>query len=256
MKKSVLIGMSLWMAGAACAGDFLQWQDTSLSGLYGTGFKVDPETQQTLTVEHASGWSIGDLYFFTDFIYFDGETAGAKGKSSYYGELAPRLSAGKIINKDLSVLFVKDWLLAGCYEFGEDATGKDFGLQNYLIGPAVDLEIPYFEFFQLNLYRRFNDGKSDPQSYQLTPAWRLPIPLGKSVFIFDGYVDWVFGDGTDNLHVNPQFKFDVGVFAGLQPRALLIGVEYDYWKNKYDIPDSDAFPTTQSAYSAMLQYHF
>lgn len=245
MRRFILSATAAMLVSISFGGDYLLWQDSNVGFLYGTDFEVNPETQQTLTVEHASGWFIGDLYFFTDFIYYDGEKDLFNGSSTYYGELAPRLSAGKIIKKDLSVLFVQDWLLATCYEFGEN------DLKNYLVGPGIDMKVPGFDFFQLNLYRRFNEGDSSRESYQLTPAWKMTVPLGESAFIFDGFADWVFGDGTDNLHFNPQFKFDVGALVGLKSRALLAGLDYDYWKNKYDIDG-----VNQHAYSAIVQYHF
>jgi nucleoside-specific outer membrane channel protein Tsx len=240
------------------AGDILQWQDNRITGLYGSGFEVDPETQETLTLEHADGWAWGDNYAFVDLIYYNGDENSAGDKSSYYGEISPRLSAGKILKKDLSVAFVKDWLLAGCWEFGRDVAGEDFGYQAYLIGAGVDLDVPFFDYLQLNVYERFpKDG--DGQTVQITPAWRFTIPAGKSSFVCDGFIDWVVNsDGAyeKNLHICPQFKFDVGVFVGMEANHLLAGVEYDYWKNKYGIQDSAVFKTDQNAISGIVQYHF
>ncbi|MDF7823231.1 outer membrane protein OmpK [Pontiellaceae bacterium B12227] len=249
--KRTLLALTALTSVVAYGGDFIQWTDTSLTGLYGSGFEVDPETQQTLTIEHANGWKWGDFFWFHDAIYYDGDTSFANGKMSYYGEISPRVSFGKVLNKDLSVSFVKDWLVAICYEYGE-LNGDDFGLQNYLVGAGVDLSVPGLDFFQLNFYRRFNSGASEVESYQLTPVWRYTAELGESAFICDGFIDWVFGDGTDNLHICPQFKFDVGALVGMKSRSLLAGVEYDYWKNKYDIQNAK----TQHAISGILQYHF
>lgn len=43
------------LAAPAMAGDLLHWQNNSLTYLYGQDYKVDPDTQQTVTFEHASG---------------------------------------------------------------------------------------------------------------------------------------------------------------------------------------------------------
>lgn len=259
MKRFIFAVLVFSLASLAFSGDILQWHDTSLTGLYGTGFEVDPETQQTLTVEHANGWKWGDNFFFTDFTYFDGDQNSGKGTSSYYGEFSPRLSAGKILKKDLTVLFVKDWLLAGCYEFGKDGSGKDFGVQNYLIGAGVDLAVPGFDFLQLNVYQRIpHDGPGE--TVQVTPVWKISVPVGKSTFICDGFIDWVVNSDESyeqNLHICPQFKLDIGAFFNMKGGALLAGVEYDYWKNKYGIKDGSApFKSDQSAISGIIQYHF
>jgi nucleoside-specific outer membrane channel protein Tsx len=251
-------------ASTAFAGDFIQWTDTSLTGLYGTGFEIDPEDQITLTIEHANGWKWGDFFWFNDFIYFNGDDAGvngAQGSSTYYGEISPRVSFGKMLNKDLSVLFIKDWLIAGCYEYGEDEFGEDFGIQNYLIGGGVDLDVPGFDFVQLNVYQRIPDT-GEGETIQITPVWKITFPMGKSSFICDGFIDWVVnsdGGYSENLHIVPQLKVDLGAFMGMKKGALLAGAELDYWKNKYGIEDgTDPFvpDTDQFAYSGIVQYHF
>ncbi len=65
------------------------------------------------------------------------------------------------------------------------------------------------------------------------------------------------GQGTDNLHICPQLKFDVGVFFGMEEQSLLAGVEYDYWKNKYGVEDGEfGLDSNQSAISGLIKYHF
>ena len=66
---------------------------------------------------------MGDLFIFVDGIHFDGDLDIQGNKQTYYGEIAPRLSAGKILSKDLSVLFIKDFLVPradGCSTFVYD----------------------------------------------------------------------------------------------------------------------------------------
>lgn len=245
MKKMVLVGLMVVLAGVAMAGDFLQWQDNSLTYLYGDNFKLDPETQQTLTFEHVSGWAFGDLFIFVDGIYWDGARDFKDDKYTVYGEFAPRLSASKLLGKDLSVLFIKDWLLAGCYEFGKNAD------ESVLVGVGVDLDIPGFDFVQLNVYRRYNDHAEAPESYQLTPVWKMTIPVADTSIVFDGFIDWVFGDDTRNLHICPQLKLDVGTLVGLDENKLYAGIEYDYWQNKYGVRGVD-----QNTFSGIVKYHF
>ncbi|MDF7808415.1 DUF5020 family protein [Pontiellaceae bacterium B12219] len=241
------------------AGDFIQWQDTSLTGLYGTGFEVDPETQETLTIEYANGWKWGDFFWFNDLVYFNGDENGFGNKTSYYGEIAPRFSFNKMTGKDLSVAFVKDWLIATCYEYGHGVNGDDYG-HNLLVGAGVDLDVPAFDFVQLNLYQRFDLKGDNGESLQLTAVWKYSTPVAKSTFIFDGFIDWVMNsDGSyeKNLHICPQLKFDIGALCNMEGGKLLAGVEYDYWKNKYGIKDGNfGLDTDQNAISGIVQYHF
>lgn len=257
------LGLSLaatLASGQALAADLLQWQDNSLTYLNGIDFKVDPPKQQTVTFEHASGWSFGDLFIFVDGIKYNTEaTNGAGDGHTFYGEISPRLSLGKISGADLSFGPVKDVLLAATYEFGED------DVDSYLLGPAVDLNIPGFDYFQLNTYLRTTDGRRDGDNvWQITPVWSYTIPVGDSDLVIDGFMDWVVDNDDSyhaNLHFNPQIKYDPAKAMGWGKR-FYVGVEYDYWSDKYGI-DDDGFVgseilggTDQSAISLLAKAHF
>lgn len=257
------LGLSLaatLASGQALAADLLQWQDNSLTYLNGIDFKVDPPKQQTVTFEHASGWSFGDLFVFVDGIKYNTEaTNGAGDGHTFYGEISPRLSLGKISGADLSFGPIKDVLLAATYEFGED------DVDSYLLGPAVDLDIPGFDYFQLNTYLRTTDGRRDGDNvWQITPVWSYTIPVGDSDLVIDGFMDWVVDNDDSyhaNLHFNPQIKYDLAKAMGWGKR-FYVGVEYDYWSDKYGI-DDDGFVgseilggTDQSAISLLAKAHF
>lgn len=257
------LGLSLaatLASGQALAADLLQWQDNSLTYLNGIDFKVDPPKQQTVTFEHASGWSFGDLFIFVDGIRYNTEaTNGAGDGHTFYGEISPRLSLGKISGADLSFGPIKDVLLAATYEFGED------DVDSYLLGPAVDLNIPGFDYFQLNTYLRTTDGRRDGDNvWQITPVWSYTIPVGDSDLVIDGFMDWVVDNDDSyhaNLHFNPQIKYDLAKAMGWGKR-FYVGVEYDYWSDKYGIDDNGFVGseilggTDQSAISLLAKAHF
>lgn len=256
---SLLLAGSL-LAPVQAMADLLLWQDNSLTYLNGIDFKVDPPRQQTLTFEHASGWSFGDLFLFVDGIKYNTEaTNGAGDGHTFYGEISPRLSFGKLSGADLSFGPVKDVLLSATYEFGED------DVDAYLLGPAVDLAIPGFDYFQLNTYLRRPDGKRDGRHvWQITPVWSYTIPVGRSDLVIDGFVDWVVDNDDSyhaNLHINPQIKYDLAKAMGWGQK-FYVGVEYDYWKHKYGIDNDSPLGddvlggTNQSAISLLVKAHF
>lgn len=243
----------LLMSSSALAGDLVQWQSNSLTYLYGDGFAVNPEEQHTLTFEHASGWNVGDLFFFVDYTYFQDERDPDNGKRSYYGEFSPRFSLSKILNTKFSVGPVSDVLLASTYEFGEG------DVETLLLGPGYDLDIPYFDYFQLNFYHRFPANGRDGDTTQITPIWSVTLPVGSSDVLVDGFVDWVIDNDDSyhaNLHFNPQIKYDLGKYLGWQAKRFYVGVEYSYWKNKYGIKDSAAFDSDESVTSLLLKGYF
>ncbi|GLK91808.1 outer membrane protein OmpK [Pseudomonas turukhanskensis] len=251
---SLMLAGGMLVAGQSMADDLLLWQDNSLTYLNGIDFKVDPPKQQTVTFEHASGWSFGDLFVFVDGIKFNTDATNNVGDGhTYYGEISPRLSFGKVTGTDLSFGPIKDVLLAATYEFGEDDN------ESYLLGPAVDLNIPGFDYFQINTYYRETDGKRDGSGvWQVTPVWSYTVPVGNSDVVIDGFMDWVVDNDDSyhaNLHFNPQIKYDLAKGLGLG-KKFYVGVEYDYWSDKYGIQDTQAFTTNQSAISLLLKAHF
>ena len=256
--NSLILAGGLLACGTTFAGDLLQWQSNSLTYLWGKNFKVNPSTQQTLSFEHAYGWKYGDNFLFVDKIFYQGQKDAGNGPNTYYGEISPRLSFNKIFDQKLSFGPVKDVLLAMTYEFGEGDT------EAYLIGPGFDLDIPGFDYFQLNFYQRTTDGSRPGDNvWQITPVWAYTIPVGSSDVLSDGFMDWVVDNDESrrgtyhaNLHFNPQIKYDLGKAMHLGEKQLYVGVEYDYWKNKYGIKDSGAFTTDQNTMSFLVKVLF
>ena len=255
---SLMLAGSLLGGAPAVAGDLLQWQTNSLTYLWGKNFQVNPSIQQTLTFEHADSWKYGDNFFFLDRIFYNGKEDGNVGPNTYYGEFTPRLSLGKIFDQKFEFGPIKDVLLAMTYEFGEGDT------EAYLIGPGFDLNVPGFDYFQLNFYQRFPEGSRAGRGvWQITPVWSYTLPLGNSDVLIDGYMDWVVDNDQNsrgtyhaNLHFNPQVKYDLGKALNWGAKQLYVGIEYDYWKNKYGIEDSGSFKTNQDTASLLVKYHF
>ena len=254
--RALLSAACLTSAWAASAAPLL-WQSNSLTYLYGKNYRIDPSIQQTLTFEHASGWSLGDLFVFVDSIHFNGDVAD---DSTLYGEISPRLSFGKLLDRPLQFGPVKDVLLAATYEFGED------DVEAWLLGPGFDLALRGFDYFSLNFYQRQTRGNRDGDGvWQITPVWSYTIAVGRSDLLIDGYMDWVVDNDKGyhaNLHFNPQIKYDLGKALAWGEKQLYVGIEYDYWQNKFGIDDSSFLGDTllggtdQNTASLLLKAHF
>jgi nucleoside-specific outer membrane channel protein Tsx len=249
---------------------FFRWTDPSLTLLpWGWGYRVDPDEQSTFTLEHAHESAIGDLFLFVDVTKFHDSNGD---QVTWYGEVGPRLSVGKLLGKDLSFavfrrsLFeFKDVLLAAQYERGEDADTAEA----VLVGLGFDLDVREagllgllgkFQFIQLNLYARAELAEGVERGFedmQITLSAGYPFEIGPARFLLDGYFDWVLGIDAEqsSFHLNPQLKLDVGNFWG-RPEMLYAGVELDFWWDKYQIDDTRDFDTDQQAVSLLLKYHF
>ncbi|MFK5923336.1 MAG: outer membrane protein OmpK [Verrucomicrobiota bacterium] len=243
------------LAPAVSAGveskSVILWQDFSLTYLYGEGFTVDPPEQHTMTFEYTAGLSFGDVFTFTDFTYYQDSSE----SNGIYGELTPRFSYNKIFDQDFSMKPVSDVLLATSLEYGSNP------VEAFLFGPGIDLKIPGFKFFQLNLFYRLGlNSENLSGGWQLSPSWSVSFPVGSSEIVFDGFIDWVFvtenSNYEPNFHFNSQLKYNVGKLLWGEDGKLYAGIEYRYWLNKYGIKNSKAFDSNDNVVSFLVKYHF
>ncbi len=234
------------LGGMTSANAKMLFGGTSITGLYGDNFKLTPNKEDNalavMTLEHASTHTWGGVFFFVDRLQGD-EGANGKDFRETYGELAPKYKLATFENS-----FIKQVNLAGQYEFGSNGGG--FSQDNYLVGVGVDLNVPIpgMKYASASLYHAFNDddfSDADDQQITLTYGWE------KNDIVVDGYVDYSFNndDKKDQLHINPQIKYNLQKTLGIDNR-LEVGVEYSYWKNKFGSSE------TQSAPSALIKYHF
>ena len=113
----------------------------------------------------------------------------------------------------------------------------------------MNVPIPGMKYASASIYHAFNDdtfSDADDQQITLTYGWE------KNNFVIDGYVDYSFNndDKADQLHINPQIKYNLQEVLGIDNR-LEVGMEYSYWNNKYGRDGVD-----QNAASALVKYHF
>ncbi|WP_432695120.1 DUF5020 family protein [Marinobacterium sp. YM272] len=217
--------LAIGLASASNASAELIWQNFSLSYLNGSEYEVGDEDRQVITVEHASGHSWGDTFFFMDRLKWD------DGTTENYMEFSPRLSLGGVTGSDLSFGPVKDVLIASTWESGEN-------FDNLLYGVGFSFDIPGFNYFNANIYKANNDLNDNDE--QLTLTWGLPFSMGKADFLYDGFLDWSSASDTNASEMNwtSQLKWNLGKHFGMKS-PLYVGMEYAYWNNKFGIKDAD-----------------
>lgn len=221
----------------------VHWQSFRVSYLYGEHYRVGEPERSVFTFEHAAGTDWGDSFLFWDHLRSRG------GERNNYGEWAPRLSYCKLAEGCAwSDGVVKDALLAGTVEMGETAT-------HFLYGVGVDLNLPGFAFFQINAYRRDNQDVAD--NWQTTLTWAAPFEIAGEAFLYDGFIDWYSSteDWRSSLNWTSQLKWALDSHLPIES-PLYLGVEYVYWRNKYGIANSAAFPTDESNLNLLLKWHF
>ena len=232
-----LLCFLLLMATNCAASNF---RSGSLSYLYGDNFKVEPEQQQTLTFEYVAAWNWGDMFLFIDHKTYD------EGGSGRYGEFSPRIKLAEFGADGI----IKQVLIASTFERGKN------GVASNLYGIGVDFNTKAMRYLNVNLYQR-NDPDIAGKGMQITTVWAFDADLSDVPILIDGFFDWTFNSDEhhDNFHFNPQIKIDMKKWQGGHHQWYL-GIEYDYWRNKFGIKDSPILSANQNTFSLLAKWHF
>ena len=193
------------------------YETSNIQLLYSNQFDGDAavyDTQDghktTLTLEHFRTWDYGDFFAFADIMYgtkLNGDT------SEVYIEISPRLSLSKISGKTLQTPWASDFFIASQLNLGD-------GYDAWLLGLGVDLQVPKFNYFSLNLYQKRDNFKN--QLTQITASYQTQ---SFGPFHFEGFVDLTDQD----MHTHNQLLYKITnnknpIYAGVE----LINYRYEY----------------------------
>lgn len=222
---------------SSAENSILHWHSTNIQILHGSGFELSKnKTQQTITLEHANGWALGDNFFYIDAVIGEPDETNA--------EFSPRLSFSKMTGYDFSAGPISDILLSGTWE-------KARRFDAYLYGIGIDLNVPGFSFVQTNWYVR-DDPDTPDRGWQTTWVWSLPFEIEAQKLTFDGYFDFAnYEGGASNFFTQPQLLWDIGHAFNGRDGKLYAGIEYRYWHNKFGVEGVD-----ETAPQVMLKYNF
>jgi nucleoside-specific outer membrane channel protein Tsx len=215
------------MSSVSCVAETL-WSDSSASLLRGSNYEVGDNKRTVFTFEHAAGYNWGDSFLFVDRLH------SANGDKETYSEISPRFQLSNYKNQVFENIYI-----ATTAEIGT-------GFTHYLVGLGTKLNIPNFNYFNLNIYHRNNDSTKNNQ--QVTASWAVPIgPL-----TYDGFIDYVIasGDGHSSMNFTSQLKYNIAEHMNLKTK-LFVGVEYAYWVNKFGIDGVD-----EKNLNLLIKYHF
>lgn len=94
------------------------------------------------------------------------------------------------------------------------------------------------------------------------------IPIGKETgFSFEGFANFITSKGKNEsnrdtaaeTNIDAQIMYDASSFIGAKPKTFKVGLEYQYWRNKFGNNNNDPlFKGGATAKTPMLrvQYHF
>ena len=203
-----------------------------------------------LTLQQASSWSLGDSFFFVDFI--DDSVADGFNDMEFYGEWYPTVSLGRLTDGTFGGGPLRDIALVGGINIGADAN-----VLKWLPGVRFSWDVPGFIFLNTDVtaFIDANSGVDEggaprtTDSFMVDVSWGAAFDLGNQSFWFTGHMEYI-GATTDELGgavtawilAQPQLGWDVGKALTDSANQLFLGVEYQYWRNKLGVDSDDNVP--------------
>jgi nucleoside-specific outer membrane channel protein Tsx len=271
------------LAAAALAAQAADWSDTALSVRYGTKF-AEPygSTEITKTIiglTHVSGYKYGTNFFNVDLLESDGKdpgggTPGNPGAQEAYLVYRHMLDIGKVSGAALKFGPVRGLGVTAGLDLNAKNDGYASKKRMYVVGPTLMFDVPGFANLSALLLKESNAPSfiSSRYSYKTHGALELDwgLPIGGLPLSFDGYAMVIGskgknesgGDTAVETHIDMKLMLDVGAVSGGAKSTFLVGVAYEYWKNKFGNPTTNVIGpgagpgATAKTPMVRAEYHF
>ncbi|HZE92281.1 MAG TPA: outer envelope protein [Rhizobacter sp.] len=282
MHPFVRITFAAALAVASLAGHAADWSDTSIGIRYGKEFAepFNPEdiSKKIVNLTHVSGYKYGTNFFNVDYLMSDSTDPAGFGSSDGAREVyivyRHTLDMEKVSGQAFKFGPMKALGLTAGFDVNtKDDAGYNSKKQMLVLGPTVNVDVPGFLAVSvLQLWESnapYSDGGTPTPRYHykthpmLTAAWGIPLfglPLS-----FEGFMNYIaakgkdeFGGGTmPETNIDMQVMYDVSTLVGAK-NVFKVGLEYQYWKNKFGNNHSGPAGNGAFAKTPMLraEYHF
>lgn len=281
-KKTTLIGLALAAAGLnAQAAD---WSDTSLGYRYGTHFaepfNKNDIAKSIVNLNHVSGYKYGSNFFNADLLMSDAKDPASPGSNTGAQEIyivyRHTLDFGKIAGKSLGVGPIRSFGFTAGFDVNtKDDAGYNSKKRMLVAGPTVMLDVPGFlnvsllQLWESNApYNGYTRTHTERYSYDPHPMLNLAwgIPIGSLPLSFEGYANFIAAKGKNEFgaatkpetNIDMQLMYDLSPLLGAAPKTFRLGLEYQYWKNKFGNDHNGAAGEGAFAKTPMVraEYHF
>ncbi|MBL8482254.1 MAG: hypothetical protein JNJ60_08670 [Rhodocyclaceae bacterium] len=272
------------LAACGLGAQAADWSDTSIGWRYGTHFAEpfgrNDIHKNILNLQHVSGYKYGTNFFNADFLMSDDRDPNAPGSSDGAQEIyivyRHTLDIGKIAGKDLKFGPVRGL----GFTLGFDVNTKDDAGYNsekrmLVAGPTFMMDVPGFlnvsvlQLWESNApYNKFTNTSTPRYHYDPHPMLNLAwgIPIGSTKFSFEGFANFIASKGRDEFggntapetNIDMQIMYDIGAALGGKPGTFKLGLEYQYWRNKFG--NNHKGPAGDGAFAktpmVRAEYHF
>ena len=269
---------------ASVIGEAADWSDTYIGYRYGTKFAEPFEgndiSKNIFNLSHVSGYKYGTNFFNADILLSDSNDPASadstEGAREVYVVYRHTLDMGKVTSQDLAFGPVRGVGITAGFDYNnKNDAGYNSKKQMLVAGATLMMDVPGFlNISLLQLWESnapcntYTDTCVSRYSYDphpmLTMAWG--IPLGSLPLSFEGFANFIAAKGTDEFgnstkpetNIDMQLMLDVGAVSGGPKNTFKLGLEYQYWKNKFGTDSkgpagSGAFAKTPMVWA---EYHF
>ncbi|MES2070484.1 MAG: outer envelope protein [Pseudomonadota bacterium] len=273
--QAVLCGLATFGLVQAQAAE---WSDTAISWRHGNSY-AEPFNPQDISknifaLTHVSGYKYGTNFFNVDMLQSDSKDpatpTSSAGAQEAYVLYRHTLDIGKIQGKEIKFGPVRGVGLTMGFDWNtKNDAGYNSRKRMLVLGPTLMWDVPGHLNTSLVLLRESNAPSPIPSRYtykthpMLTMDWG--IPLSEKV-AFEGFANFIaskgkdeFGnDTTSETNIDMQVMFDVGSLMGAGKNTFRVGVEYQYWKNKFGNSSATTGGKGETAKTPMIraEYHF
>jgi len=255
----ITVAAVLALAGVAHAAD---WSDTSVSLRTGSKYAEPFGSTEIGKVigglTHASGYKYGSNFFNVDLLMSDsknpgGGTAGKPGAQEVYVVYRNTLDFGKISGSPIKFGPFRGAGLTLGVDFNTKNDGYASKKRMLVVGPTLSFDVPGFADLSALILSESNAPAAIGSRYNyqthgaLQLTWGVGIP-GVPLASFGGYAMYIAskgknefgGDTAAETNIDANIMFDVGALAGGPKKTFLLGLEYQYWKNKFGNPTTSS----------------
>lgn len=285
MTHKILLAAGATLLLSCAAAGAADWSDTSLSWRYGTRFaepfNPDHIKKHIFALTHASGYKYGSNFFNVDLLQSD-ETDPAsltqdEGAQEAYVVYRHTLDIGALRGSEMRYGPVKGVGLTFGFDWNtKNDVGYNSRKRMLVAGPTLMWDVPGFLNTSVLVLRESNapSGAFPPISnvngrYRfdthaaLALNWALPVAERVS---FEGYGLFIGAKGRDEVgngtgaetNVDMALMYDASAHFGQPKNRVRLGLEYQFWNNKFGNTRATTGGRGQRASTPMVraEYHF
>jgi nucleoside-specific outer membrane channel protein Tsx len=284
MSKLSRLSLFAALAAVSAGSQAADWSDTYIGFRTGSQFAepFNPEDIQKniINLSHVSGYKYGTNFFNADFLMSDEKDPGGAGSTEGAHEVyivyRHTLDLEKVTGTPMKFGPVRGvGLTLGFDVNAKNDAGYNSRKRMLVVGPTLMMDVPGLLNVSLLLleesnapYNTFTNTATPRYDYKTHPMLNLvwALPLSKEIPIsFEGFANFIAskgknefgGDTAAETNIDMQVMYDVSSHWGAKGK-FKVGLEYQYWKNKFGNDASGPAGGGAFAKTPMLraEYHF